>query len=126
MFQILNIILSGNDDPYSDCYTESFLLAYSYDGIFFELLKDINNVTIQFPANDQSNQTKTIFISYDYLFTLTNIQAVQIIPNAYPGLEGCLAIELIGCYEPICPECPAPTTCEGQDLDFIRTFMLIA
>ena len=98
-------------------------MAYSYDGIFFELLKDINNVTIQFQANDQTNQTKRIFIPYEYLFTLTNIEAVQIIPNAYPGLEGCLAIELIGCYEPICPECPAPTTCEGQDSNFIRSFL---
>ena len=53
---------------------------------------------------------------YEYLFTLTDIQAVQIIPNAYPGFEGCLAIELIGCYEPICPECPAPTTCEAPFL----------
>ena len=96
-------------------------MAYSYDGIFFELLKDINNVTIQFQANDQTNQTERIFIPYEYLFTLTNIVAVQIIPNSYPGLEGCLAIELIGCYEPICPECPAPTTCEGQDSDIIRS-----
>ena len=115
---------SGDSDPYSDCYTESFLLAYSYDGIFFELLKDINNVTIQFLANDHTNQTKRIFIPYENLFTLTNIEAVQIIPNAYPGLEGCLAIELIGCYEPICPECPAPTTCEGLDSDFIPSYIL--
>ena len=119
------ISYSGDSDPYSDCYTESFLLAYSYDGIFFELLKDINNVTIQFLANDHTNQTKRIFIPYENLFTLTNIEAVQIIPNAYPGLEGCLAIELIGCYEPICPECPAPTTCEGLDSDFIRYFPCI-
>ena len=88
-------------------------MAYSYDGIFFELLKDFNNVTIQFIANDHADQTKRIYIPFEYLPTLTDIKAVQIIPNAYPGSVGCLAIELIGCYEPICPECPAPTTCEG-------------